>query len=74
MTDSEQVLLKAWLEAAGADGQDIYYRAREHKKFLRVLREVKASAWGEGYIDGILDAQDDNPFATPNPYDEEEQQ
>ena len=71
MNDSERELLKAWLEAAGADGPDIYYRAREHKKFLRVLREVKASAWGEGYIDGCLDAQDDTPFATTNPYEED---
>lgn len=71
MNDSEQELLTAWLEAAGADGQDIYYRAREHKKFLRVLRTVKASAWGEGYIDGILDAQDDNPYETSNPYEED---
>lgn len=70
MSDSEQELLKAWLEAAGADGQDIKYRAREHKKFLRVLREVKAAAWDEGYLDGYLDARDDTE--TPNPYDEEE--
>ena len=69
MTDSEQVLLQAWLEAAGADGQDIYYRAREHKKFLQVLNEVKAETWDEGYLDGYLDAQDDTE--TPNPYEED---
>lgn len=72
MNDSEQGLLQAWLEAAGADGQDIEHRAREHKKFLRVLRAVKAVAWDEGYIAGWLDAQDDTPYETPNPYDEEE--
>ena len=71
MNDSERELLKAWLEAAGADGQDIYYRAREHKKFLQVLNEVKAAAWDEGYLDGYLDAQDDTPYETPNPYEEE---
>ena len=67
----EQELLTALLEAAGAHGQDIEYRAREHKKFLRVLREVKASAWDEGYLEGCLDAQDDTPFETGNPYEEE---
>ena len=72
MNDSERELLTAWLEAAGADGPDHDYMHRERQEFLRVLREVKASAWGEGYIDGVLDTQDDNPFATPNPYDEEE--
>lgn len=71
MTDSEQVLLTAWLDAAGAVGPDIYYRAREHKKFLRVLNEVKAAAWVEGYLDGCLDAQDDTPYETSNPYEEE---
>ena len=67
----EQELLTAWLEAAGADGQDIYYRAREHKKFLQVLREVKAETWDEGYIAGWLDAQGDTPYETPNPYEED---
>ena len=69
MTDSEQVLLKAWLEAAGAGGQDIEHRVREHKKFLRVLREVKAEAWTDGYLAAHWDMQDDTE--TPNPYDEE---
>ena len=73
MNDSEQELLTAWLEAAGADGQDIYYRAREHKKFLRALNEVKAAAWNDGYIAGWLDARDDTPYETPNPYEEEQQ-
>ena len=71
MTDSEQELLKAWLEAAGADGQDIYYRAREHKKFLRVLRTVKAETWTDGYLTAHWDLQDDTE--TPNPYEDEQQ-
>ena len=71
MTDSEQVLLKAWLEAAGADGPDGDYKSRERRGFFQALREVKASAWGEGYLDGCLDAQDDTPFATTNPYEED---
>lgn len=73
MNDSEQELLTAWLEATGADGPDIYYRAREHKKFLRTLNEVKAAAWLDGYIAGWLDAQDDTPHETPNPYEDEQQ-
>lgn len=71
MNDSERELLQAWLEAAGADGQDIKYRAREHKKFLRTLNEVKAAAWDEGYLDGCWDAQNDTPYETPNPYEED---
>lgn len=45
MNDSERELLKAWLEAAGADGPDNDHKHREHQKFLRVLNEVKAEAW-----------------------------
>ena len=71
MTDSEQVLLTAWLEAAGADGQDICYRAREHKKFLLALREVKAETWTDGYLAAHWDLQDDTE--TPNPYEDEQQ-
>lgn len=71
MSDSEKELLQAWLEATGADGPDHDYMHRERQEFLRALREVKASAWGEGYIDGCLDAQDDTPFITTNPYEEE---
>ena len=71
MSDSEQELFKAWLEAAGVDIADSDYRHQERQNFLRVLREVKASAWGEGYLDGCLDAQDDTPFITTNPYEEE---
>ena len=73
MNDSERELLQAWLEAAGAHGQDIYYRAREHKKFLRALREVKAETWTDGYLDGWLDAQGDTPYETPNPYEDGQQ-
>ena len=68
----ERELLKAWLEAAGADGPDSDYMHRERRGFFQALREVKASAWGEGYLDGCLDAEDGTPFATANPYDEEE--
>ena len=71
MKDRERELLTAWLEAAGADGPDSDYMHREHQNFLRVLREVKASAWRDGYIAGWLDAQDDTPYETPNPYEEE---
>ncbi len=67
----EQELLKAWLEAAGADGPDHDYMQREHQNFLRALNEVKAAAWLDGYIAGWLDAQDDTPHETPNPYEEE---
>ena len=70
MNDSEQELLTAWLEAAGADGPDHDYMHREHQEFLRVLNEVKAAAWDEGYLDGYLDAQDVTPYETPNPYEE----
>ena len=71
MNDSERELLKAWLEAAGADGPDHDYMHRERQEFLRVLRAVKAVAWREGYSEGWLDAQDDTPHETPNPYEEE---
>ena len=71
MNDSEQELLTAWLEAAGADGPDHDYMHRERQKFLRVLNEVKAAAWNDGYIAGWLDAQGDTPYETPNPYEEE---
>ena len=69
MNDSEKELLKAWLEAAGADGPDSDHRHREHQKFLRVLRTVKAAAWNDGYIAGWLDAQGDTE--THNPYEED---
>ena len=69
MTNSERELLKAWLEAAGADGQDIEYRAREHKKFLRVLNEVKAEAWDEAIDEAMGQGTIQVP---PNPYDEDE--
>ena len=71
MNDSEQELLKAWLEAAGADGPDSDHKQRERQEFFRVLNEVKAAAWLDGYIAGWLDAQDDTPHETPNPYEEE---
>ena len=71
MNGSEQELLTAWLEAAGADGPDHDYMHRERREFFQVLREVKASAWGEGYLDGCLDAEDDTPFITTNPYEED---
>lgn len=69
MNDSEKELHTAWLEAAGADGQDIYYRAREHKKFLRALNEVKAETWDEAIDEAMGQGTIQVP---PNPYDEEE--
>ena len=69
MNDSEKELLQAWLEAAGADGQDIYYRAREHKNFLRTLNEVKAETWDEAIDEAMGQGTIQVP---PNPYDEEE--
>lgn len=69
MNDSERELLKAWLEAAGADGSDHDYMHREHQKFLRVLRTVKAEAWTDGYLAAHWDMQDDTE--THNPYEEE---
>ena len=71
MNDSERELLTAWLDAAGVDRPDRDYRHRECREFFRVLREVKAVAWAEGYLDGCLDAQDDTPFITTNPYEED---
>lgn len=69
MNDSERELLKAWLEAAGADGQDSYHKWREYKKFLRALNEVKAEAWDEAIDEAMGQGTIQVP---PNPYDEEE--
>ena len=65
MNDSERELLKAWLEAAGADGPDHDYQERERQEFLRTLNVVKAKAWWEGYLDGWIDTRHDEPFDIP---------
>lgn len=69
MNDSEQELLKAWLEAAGADGPDSDHKHREHQKFLLALRDAKAEAWTDGCLAAHWDMQDDTE--TPNPYEED---
>lgn len=70
MNDSEQLLFTAWLEAAGVGIADSDYMFQERREFLRALREVKASAWDEGYLDGCWDGQNDTPYETENPYEE----
>ena len=53
MNDSERELLKAWLEAAGADGPDSDHKQRERQEFLlALLRTVKDGGWLEGYSYG----------------------
>ena len=69
MNDSERELLKAWLEAAGADGPDSDHKWREYKKFLRTLNEVKAEAWDVAIAEAMEQGTIQVP---PNPYREDD--